>query len=226
MSVAVRFDHRQRGLAGLLAALAATVALTGCLRAQSTLAIDGQDRVSGEIVVATLPTGPRDVGPQLAVPPGFADRARTQPYRVEGYVGTQLFFDELGLAEFNTVASQLFGREYGTAASLELRRSGSLLTLTGGVDLTRLGPNEADAVLRVSFPGEVTDSNGEQDSGTVSWVLTGGDVNQINATARSSDPNAPPLLRYVLLGAAGLAAAVLLVGVLAFAAHRRSTRAP
>ncbi len=203
----------------------AALALTGCLRVRTDMTIGPRDRVSGEIVIATLPVGPEDAGPQPAIPPQLTERVNTLPYKLEGYVGTRLFFDNLSLVEFNELARALLGPEVSPTASLELRRAGSLLTLAGGADLTRLAADQADVQVQVTFPGEVTDSNGEEDSGTVTWELPGGEVSQLRAVADAEDPNAPPLLLYAALGGAGLTVLALLVAVLAFVAHRRAALA-
>ncbi len=219
-------DPRRTGpaLACLLVTAVTGMALAGCLRVHTAVTINPQDQVSGEVVVATLRTGPQDAGPQLTVPPQFTGWVRTQPYELEGYVGTRLFFDELTLAEFNELVRVLLGPEFGPTASLELRRSGSLLSLAGGTDLTRLAPSAADVHVQVTFPGEVTESNGEEDAGgTVTWTVPGGQVSQLIAVAEAEDPNEPPFLLYVALGGAGLGVVAVLVAVLAFAAHRRAT---
>ena len=212
-------------MACLLVTAVTALALAGCLRVRTGVTIDSQDQVSGEVVVATLRTGPQDAGPQPTVPPQFTDRVSTQLYDLEGYVGTRLFFDELTLAEFNELARVLLGPELGPTASLELRRSGSLLSLAGGADLTRLAPNAADVQVQITFPGEVTESNGEEDAGgTVTWTVPGGQVSQLTAVAEAEDPNEPPFLQFVALGGAGLGVVAVLVAVLAFIAHRRATR--
>jgi hypothetical protein len=212
-------------MAWLLVTAVTALALAGCLRVRAGVTIDSQDQVSGEVVVATLRTGPQDAGPQPSVPPQFTDRVSTQLYDLEGYVGTRLFFDELALAEFNELARVLLGPELGPTASLELRRSGSLLSLAGGADLTRLAPNAADVQVQVTFPGEVIESNGEEDvGGTVTWTVPGGQVSQLTAVAEAEDPNEPPFLQFVALGGAGLGVVAVLVAVLAFIAHRRATR--
>lgn len=214
-----------RALACLLVTALTTLTVAGCLRVRADITISPRDQVFGQLLVATLPTGPQDAGPQLTVPPQFTGRVRTQPYVLEGYVGTRLFFDELTLAEFNELARVLLGSEFGPTASLELRRSGSLLSLAGGTDLTRLAPNAADMQVQVSFPGEVTESNGEEDAGgTVTWTVPGGQVSQLTAVAEADDPNEPPFLLYVALGGVGLGVVAALVAVLAFAAHRRAIR--
>ncbi len=214
-----------RALACLLVTAVTALALAGCLRIRTDMTISPQDRVFGELVVATRPAGAEDAGPQLTVPPQFTGRVRTQLYELEGYVGTRLFFDSLTLAEFNELARALLGPEFGSTASLELRRSGSLLTLAGGADLSRVVADAADVQVQVAFPGEVIESNGEEDGrGTVTWTLPDGRVSQLTAVAEAEDPNEPPLLLYVALGGVGLGVLSVLVAVLAFAAHRRATR--
>jgi len=59
------------------------------------------------------------------------------------------------------------------------------------VDLTSLSDPEADVSLSVSFPGEVTSTNGDQiSSDVVEWKLKPGVVTTMNAQARYTDPSA------------------------------------
>jgi hypothetical protein len=74
---------------------------------------------------------------------------------------------------------------------LSLRRAGDLVILEGRADLTSLADPDADVSLSVSFPGEVTSTNGSQvSSDVVEWKLKPGVVSTMNAQARYTDPSA------------------------------------
>ena len=72
-----------------------------------------------------------------------------------------------------------------------MRRAGDLVILEGRADLTSLNDPDADVSLSVSFPGEVTSTNGDQISTeVVEWKLRPGVVSTMNAQARYTDPSA------------------------------------
>ncbi|EOM78142.1 lipoprotein [Rhodococcus rhodnii LMG 5362] len=193
----------------ILALLALVVpALTGCLRVQVSMGVSADDRVSGQIVAAAMPTGPDDVGPQLTPPDSLAGKIRVAPYSQDGYVGTQAFFTDLSFGDVDQLAT-MYPQAAG-AFQLSLSRSGDEVTLDGLVDLESLPAQGSDVQLTVAFPTRVgtTDGIREGDS-IVSWRLPPGEQSSVSAEVRYQDPTTRSL--------AGWAA--LLIGVsLAFAA--------
>ena len=62
--------------------------------------------------------------------------------------------------------------------------------LEGRVDLTNVTDTEADVTFSVSFPGEVTSTNGDRvDTDVVEWTLKPGVVNTMSAQSRYTDPS-------------------------------------
>ena len=197
----------RRALTLAFALLVALVALSGCARVRTALAVQPDDTVDGEVVVATPAKSPDDPGPPITVPEEISDDVEVSPYRQEGYAGSLLrfsglTFDQLGLL------SAAAGPD-GQRVQFALRRAGNRLIVSGKADLTTVPVDKADFQLKISFPGEVLDTNGEADSGTVSWTFTPGEVGDIAATVAFDDPNAPSALNWTL----GLAGVVLLVAV-------------
>jgi hypothetical protein len=202
-------------LAGLLLAIGALGLISGCTRVRTALAVQPDDTVAGEIVIASAGGPP----PRIAVPATLADRVSASPYRQEDYQGSRLRFTGLNFDEVNSlvaVAPQAQGR-----FKFALRRSGNLIVLNGQVDLTAVPVDRADVQLKIAFPGEVLSSDGELDSDTVSWVFAPGQVNEFNAVVSSPDPSAPSVGRWALGLGVVVAAAVVAVVVLA-----RSDRNP
>ena len=78
-----------------LALLVAFTALSGCARVRAALAVQPDDTVNGEIVVATPETGPDDPGPAISVPEDIADDVEVSAYQQDGYTGSVLRFSEL-----------------------------------------------------------------------------------------------------------------------------------
>ncbi len=195
-------------------------AISGCSRVLTALAVQPNDTVSGEIVIASPPRGENDSGPPLNLPPDIQDRIESTPYRVDDYVGTRLLFDALTfdqLRDLSTISSQAQGR-----FELNLRRVGDRVLVSGRADLTSIAVDKADFQLKVSFPGRVIETNGTDDSGTISWTFTPGQVNEIAATVTYDDPQAPSVALWTLI--LGTIVAGTAVGVVLLA--RRDRNAP
>ena len=209
-----------RGTALLLAVLMAVLFLSGCARVRTALAVQPDDTVAGEIVIATPEQNPEDKGPRISVPTELADAVDVREYRQDGYVGSLLRFSDLSFAQVGLL-SQVAG-EAGDGSSLELRRQGNRVIVTGSLDLTTVPVDKADFQLKISFPGEVTEADGEADSSTVSWTFTPGEVGDVNAVAAFDDPNAPSALNWTL----GLSAVVVLSAVAVVLFARRTRNPP
>lgn len=199
----------------------AVFSLTGCVRLHAAMALSQDDRVSGEIVAATPPTRDNDPGPQLRVPNELASRVTTKPYAADNYTGTQLFFSGLTFDEVRALAA-------ATSASssryqLNFRRSGDLVTMNGSVDLTQVPPERADIQVKISFPGDVVETNGrEEESSTIAWSPKPGQASMLQATVRYAGENSPSYFGWTMLLAGLTGGAALIVVVLAIVAHRRS----
>lgn len=209
----------RRAVALLLALLVAAVALSGCARVRAALAVQADDTVNGEIVLATPPTGPDDRGPAVQVPDAIKDAVEVSPYEQDGYRGallrfTGLTFDQLGLL------SAAAGPN-GQKVQFTLRRAGNRLIVDGQADLTTVPATKADFQLVITTYGEVLDTNGDADGGTASWTFEPGTVGNISAVIALDDPNAPSPLNWTLFTAGLVAAASLAVVLLA-----RRTRNP
>ncbi|KAA1035216.1 DUF3153 domain-containing protein [Pseudonocardia sp. EV170527-09] len=189
--------RRTRTRALVLLAVLALLALTGCARVQVALAVQPDDTVDGTIVVATPAGAPDGRGPQLAVPADLTDEVELSPYDQDGFVGTRAAFENLTFAQVSQL--NLLGGNASGRANLELRRVGERIAVQGRADLTTMPVDRADVRLAMSFPGEVVESDGETDGGTVTWEFVPGEVSQINASVISTDPNAPSILGWSLL---------------------------
>ena len=211
---------RHRVLPLLLALLLGAVALSGCARVQAALAVQPDDTVTGQIVVATPETGPDDPGPAVSVPPDLESDVDVSEYRQDGYAGSVLRFDGLTFAEVGTLV-QAAGPA-GSAIRFEMRRAGSRVLVGGAIDLTTVSVERADFQLKIGFPGPVLDSNGEADSSEVSWTFTPGEVGDFTAVAAYPDPGAPSPVNWTL----GLAAVVALAAGAVVLLARRTRNPP
>jgi hypothetical protein len=212
--------HRRPSLPVLLLTLLiALLALSGCARVRAALAVQPDDTVRGEVVVATPETGPDDPGPVIRIPPALAGSVEISEYRQEGYAGSLVRFSDLTFPQVGELISA--AGTPGENVRLELRRAGNRVVVDGAVDLTTVDTDLADFQLKIAFPGQVLDANGDADSGEVSWVFDAGQVGDIEAVASFADPDAPSPVNWSL----GLFAVVALAaGVVVLIARR--TRNP
>lgn len=195
---------------------------SGCVRVHAAFAVSSDDRVSGDLVVAALPSAQNDKGPPLTVSPQLAGRVTSKPYAADGYVGTELTFDSLTFDEVAELATTVStsGGDY----HLAFQRSGDLVTLAGSVDLTRLPPDRVDVQLKVNFPGTVVRTDGDLTDQTVSWQLKPGRVSSFSAAAQYTIGNTRGWQFWSLvLGGGGGLIAVFILG-LALLARRRQLR--
>lgn len=192
--------------------------LSGCLRVNASVNVSGDDLVSGEVLVAaeTLDGTPPF---ELRPPEALADRVEVTPYRGEGRAGHRLSFHDLSFAEVEHLAAAL--TQSDSRYRLELSRAGSLVIFDGSVDLTPLADTASTVELTVSAPGEITNANGQESAGTVSWTLEPGSVTEMSATYQYSSAAGDWLGWALLVGALTLVAAAL-VGVLALRTHLRT----
>lgn len=212
---------RRRVLAVVLMAVLVLGALGGCARVRTALALQPDDTVTGEIVVATPQTSPDDRGPALTLPDDIRDDIDVSDYRQDGYTGSLLRFSKLTFDQVSQLAA-VAGPAGQQRTELTLRRAGNRVLITGKVDLTTIPVDKADFQLKISVPGEVLDTNGDTDSGTISWTFTPGQVGDVRASVAYDDPNAPSATVWTL----GLALVVLLASLGVVRLARRTRNPP
>ncbi len=204
---------RTRVLGALLLATLLVPALAGCLRAQVSMGVSSNDRVSGRIVAAVVPVEPGDKGPQLTVPETLASKLRVEAYSQDGYVGSQVFFDDLSFGE----VQQLSGLSEQTQGMFQLQftRTGDLVSLLGRVDLKTLPPHGSDVQFTVAFPARVAKTNGNREGDdVVSWKLPAGDVSTLRAEVSYADPNTRSFAGWAgIMGGITLAVAAMVAAV-------------
>lgn len=203
----------------LVALVVALVALLGgCLNVNAALTISGEDTVSGEIVVSTQ-TVDGKVPFDLRPPPDLAERVQVEPYAEGENVGANVSFKDLEFEEVGELASALSPSD--SRYHLKLWRQGSIVYFDGEADLTPLAETGSDIQLKISAPGEITRSNGDESAGTVTWDLEPGEVTQLTAAFQFSGGGIGWWLWVLMVG--GLTAlTALLVGLLALRTHLRS----
>ena len=179
--------------AGRVAAFGAlAVLLSACLKLDMDLRVSADDTVSGNVIFAMDKellelTGQsvEDVLGADAPVPTDAQGVSAAPYEDDQFAGQQFSFDAVPLAQFN---------QDEDPESLTIVREGDTFRVSGVLDLSGATgatglPGFEDAFqgaelrIRISFPGEVTDSNGDVDGNTVTWVPAIGERLELQATA-------------------------------------------
>jgi hypothetical protein len=212
--------RRSRAAALLISAILLLGFLAGgCARVRAALAVQPDDTVNGEVVVATPATGPDDAGPAITVPEEITDDVEVSPYRQEGYTGSLLRFSGLTFDQLGLLSAA--AGPAGQKVQFALRRAGNRLIVTGKADLTTVPVDRADFQLKITTSGEVLETNGDADGGTASWTFDAGKVGDVSAVIAADDPNAPSPLNWALATACLVALCCAAVVLLA-----RRTRNP
>jgi len=217
-----------------LIALAALVvlALSGCVRFQADLSVTPDDTVNGSIVVAVVvgeESDSREAAEQQAADietaliggVNGAPGVERTVYDQDGYLGSRFTFSD-------TPITALAGG--GSEGSLTFVREGDEFVFSGRLDFTpddtetEVTPDDdtSNITVSISFPGEVTESNGEVSGNTVRWESTYEASVDMNARA-SAIAFGPPA--WVLPVVGGAAALLALVAVVVVIARRKGSRA-
>lgn len=169
-------------------ALFAAPLLAGCLRVQVSMGVSADDRVSGQIVAATIPTSDSDTGPQLVAPSTLESKIRIQQYAQDGYVGTQAFFSDLSFGDVQTLGS--LSEQATGSFQLTLQRSGDTVSLQGKADLQTIPVQGTDVQFTIAFPARIGTTNGTRESDNIiTWKLPAGEVTNMRAEVNYPDPN-------------------------------------
>ncbi|SFS67627.1 Protein of unknown function [Saccharopolyspora flava] len=193
--------------------------LSGCLHVRAAMTISGQDKVSGDVLVATeTPDG--KVPFELRPPADLADRVHVSPYKEGTRVGASLSFDDLSYDEVEKLASAMSPTD--SRFSLKMYRTGSLVVFEGSADLTPLADTDSGIELKISAPGEITTTNGEESAGTVTWLLQPGEITQPQATFQFTTGSGLDWIGWALLVCGVAIVSAALVGALALRNHLRT----
>ena len=195
--------------------LAVAPLAVGCVRVHASITVSPDDQVSGQIIAAAKVRDDKDPGPQFDMNVPFSQKIAVSKYDDgDGYVGSEAVFSDLSFAEVPQLAN--LNRD-AAGVDVSLRRAGNLVILEGRVDLTSVNDPDADVQFTVSFPGEVTSTNGQRiESSVVQWTLKPGVVSTMSAQARVTDPSTRSFTGAALwLGLAAMVAAAV-IGTLAY----------
>lgn len=219
---------RTRRLLGA-AALSTLVAvgLTGCMKIDLSLDLQSDDTVDGSMVFAISTElaelageSPESLAEQMQqemVDVGEEGATRTEPYDDGEFIGTTTYFEGEALDSFGTP---------GEAESLSIVRDGDDYVVSGVLDLSDADAEGGEMVaglmegfeiqIAISFPGAVSDHNGQLDGKTVTWSPTYGERLDISARGSAIESGGGSDGVPVLLIVGIVVLALLLIGLILF----------
>lgn len=201
----------RRLLPRLLAVGVLVLALAGCVRVQADLRLGPDNTVDGEIVVAVAIsddteearaealTRVGDIESALLGSLRDATGVSTREYDEDGYFGSRITLSHVALDAFSGQRPESF----------RFTREDDEYVFTGVLDFTAQSipdddgdGDESNLTVAITFPGEVSEHNGELAGQTVSWSTTTDERVEMQARGAASAPGAPVLV--IVLVVAGL----------------------
>lgn len=208
--------------AGRVAAIGVlALLLSACLKLDVDLQVNADNTVGGAIIFGVdkqllelSGSSIEDVLDTTAPIPEDVEGVTTEPFEDDRFAGQRFTFEGVPLEEFST-------------GDLAITRDGDVFTVNGVLDLSSglsgatglsglTGPfgnpeelfRSAEMQVRITFPGEVTEANGDVDGNSVTWVPVVGERLEIQATASAVDSGDSNLTLLLIIGAVVLAAAI------------------
>lgn len=208
----------RRRIAPAVLAVTALFALSGCFKMDTEIEVHADDTVSGSMVMAMEKDAMEAMSSMGSEGSGEAEDffkaddvpegATVEAYDDGEFVGQKMTFEGIALADLMESADAPDDEKWS------LTHEGDIYTFKGAMDMTYEDDEAAmmekmmkDAELRVAitFPGKITDTNGDVDGHTVVWHPKVGEKNVMTATATEGGFPVLPLL-------GGLALLALMAG--------------
>ena len=200
------------------AALVLALALSGCLKMDIDLTLEG-DQADGSMIVGVSRAlldmsgeSIEDILADIGIEEDIPEGATVRPYEDDVYVGQEYVLSGVDIAELTD--------EEGLSITHDAEAG--TYDVSGAMDMTDIGTEAAglgdfDISVSITFPGEVTDHNGTLDGRTVTWTPVLGETNEIRATARDGSGSDVPAR---LLIAIAVAVVAVLAGLAYFLTRR------
>lgn len=177
---------------GFAIVVAAALTLTGCMKIQTDLTLNPDNTGSMSMIMAIsdefasqMGMDPQDMWDQMSgdMATDAPEGAAQEPYAEDGYTGVKYTLAEAPIEQLST-------------QDMTIERVGDNYVFTGTMDLTDESTDTTDTTdpmtqammdtflvsVSVTFPGAVSEHNGELDGTTVTWSPKLGEVAEMNAT--------------------------------------------
>ena len=220
-------EHRRR--AGMALALVAMVLLlSGCLKLDMDLTVSEDDTLSGTLIFAfdkalmqAAGQSPEDVLSGTEPLPADLEGVTQKDYQDDKYQGVQYTFEGLPLEKWNTEGTDIKierqGEEFKVSGSMDF--SGATES-TGDPTMDQQMSSafeSAEIRIKLTFPGEVKDGNGEISGNSITWEPKFGETTELMATA-SAVPGGGNMTLFIIIGAVVL---ILIIVIVVVAASRK-----
>jgi hypothetical protein len=216
-----------------IALVAASLALTGCLRADVDLTVTENRTVEGTMHLAwdkgfldLLERDPTEAQQEILddLTDDAPDGMTCEPWEEPELIGAACMLEGVSLDEINQ--AEAFDQR------LTLLAAGDDVVLSAIIDLDEVPTDNPDlleafeASVRFTFPGRVSDATGRIDGTTVTWEPQPGERTELLATAELASRSSEPFPVWIIVI---VTVVVLLVAGLMFAERmprRRDRRRP
>lgn len=190
MQTPTRGRVRLRTAAVALLAAVGLLALAGCMKVDMDMTLSSDDTVSGSLTMAfadelatSMGMDPQELWDQAGgeVATDLPEGATQEPYADGEYTGTTMTFSDMPIEEMSGAGTDELsitrdGDDYVVSGTMDMSDdTGQLNSLPGDVAET------FDVRIAVTFPGEITDTNGTVDGSTVEWRPAMGETTEIYA---------------------------------------------
>lgn len=206
--------------------------LSGCFKVDADFTVNSDETVDGTMIVAVEQEfldmmgelGGEDQGADdLVNPEDLPEGAEVEEYDEDGYVGQKVTFEGITLEEMTSSMAEgqadtdewsltHEGDEYVFEATFDMTAGEDEMDMSGMME-------GAEMSISMTFPGDVTESNGEIDGNTVTWEPKVGEANEMRAVAADQAGFPVALVGSLVIGVA------LLAGLGAFLVHHRRANA-
>lgn len=197
--------------------------MSACLKLDMNLVVSSDNTVSGSVIFAVqkqileLAGGSVDDLAAEAPLPSDAPGVTVSDYEDDTFAGKQFTFDAVPLAEFAG----------DTEGELQITREGDVFHVSGALDFSSglsgaTGVSGFDAStflqgaelkIQITFPGAVSDANGEIDGNTVTWVPELGKRLDLQATASAIESGGGSSMTLLLIIGAVVVVLAIVIGV-------------
>lgn len=165
--------------------------LSGCMRMHTALSLNSDDTVDGSMVMAISDEAAADAGMTpdelweqmgTSLTEDLPDGITVEPYAEDGYTGQTFVFENTPLSETSSTGLTVTreGDEFVVSGEMDLTEDGLDDQGGSGLDTADLA-STLDIQMTVTFPGAVTETNGERSGNTVTWIAVYGEVLSIEA---------------------------------------------
>jgi hypothetical protein len=194
-----------RRLPAVVIALATVILVTGCVKLDVDLEVTKDDKVSGTYVVAIDRALLRLTGQDAdqlyeqlkgqldssSVPEGAT--VKSEKYDQGDFVGATITIDNLPIDELNQVSG---GTDQTNSSDFSLTHEGDEFVFNATIDTSQTSQSDvsipdqvksnAEIRVKMTFPGEIVETNGTKDDTSVTWQPKLGETAQLSARAKDS----------------------------------------